>query len=304
MGFNAINQDADVFYRGVVSNGGARSARGFRTVKDPPGTDGFVHPFKLPVTPELPTILQTVISYGVETGGGSVNVPTYQPPTLSIVASLTSGEAGSSADLIVTPAWTQRDAGATNKYRVSVDSNVVHTAASPAAQTITGFQFSDAAQQIRGHVDYAAGPVKNDSNGDPYPAGVITAGTVSSNIMGITGFRRAFFACFNSQVITPTASTEVREYADSITNVSVTKQIVIDVPAGTHDVIFAFPASVGGSIDVRQQSFSGFDISAAFTKSIVPVEGANGYTAVPYNIYHMTNAAPYSADKLTVTISN
>ena len=25
MGFNAINQDADVFYRGVVSNGGARS---------------------------------------------------------------------------------------------------------------------------------------------------------------------------------------------------------------------------------------------------------------------------------------
>jgi len=67
MPYNAINPDADVFYRGVISNGGARGARGFRTVKAPPGTDDFVHPFKLPVTPDLPTIRNWLIEHGYAT---------------------------------------------------------------------------------------------------------------------------------------------------------------------------------------------------------------------------------------------
>ena len=306
MPYNAINPSADEFYRGVISHGGARSARGFRTVKDPPGTDGFVHPFILPPTPELPIILPTVISYGVEMGiGGGVTPPTYAPPTLAIVASATTGEAGSLINLVITPAWVQKDAGAVIEYRLSVDSTVIHTAPSPAAYTISGFEFTDTAKQIRGHADYGAGPIKLDSGGDPYPLGQIMAGTINSNILGLTGFRKAFYACFSSQVSTPTTSSAIRAYVDTVDNVASTKQVVINAPAGTHDVICCYPASVGNTIDVRQASFDMFSIHAAFARTIVSVEGANSYMPVAYHVCHMTNASPYtSSEKFTLTITD
>jgi hypothetical protein len=49
MGYNAINPNAKVFYSGVINRSGGRGGlHSFQTVKDTPGHDGFVHPFKLP----------------------------------------------------------------------------------------------------------------------------------------------------------------------------------------------------------------------------------------------------------------
>jgi len=67
MGYNAANPEATVFYRGVISRSGGRGGfRSCQTVKDPPGTDGFVHPFVLPETPDIP-------EWTGFRGGGSVD---------------------------------------------------------------------------------------------------------------------------------------------------------------------------------------------------------------------------------------
>jgi len=58
MGYNAINPDATTFHRGVINRSGGRGGlRSFQTVKQPAGTDDFVHDFVLPETPDLPTVL-------------------------------------------------------------------------------------------------------------------------------------------------------------------------------------------------------------------------------------------------------
>jgi hypothetical protein len=304
MGFNATNPGADTFHRGVINRSGGRGGvRAFQTVKDPPGTDGFVYPFTLPPTPVIPdVVIRRWVNEG--NGGGVSTKPTYSAPTLSISGNPLSGEVGSLANVVVTPAWSQKDAGSATQYRISVDGTDIHSVATPGSFTITGFQFTDATKSIRGHVAYAAGAIKNDSDGIPYPTGAIPAGTINSNIINAVGFRKAFYAVSASPVATPTTPAQVRAYVDSLDNVASTKQIVVDVPTGTRDVVVAFPASVGNTINAVQQSLPAFPITAAFVKTIVNVEGAGGYTAVPYNVFHMSNASGYvSSDKITITIT-
>ena len=76
----------------------------------------------------------------------------------------------------------------------------------------------------------------------------------------------------------------------------------VTIPAGTKRVMFAVPGThtLASVIDVDGQ---GLDVKANFTAETVEVEGANGYDAIDYTVFHFENENGIAATKYTVTIN-
>jgi hypothetical protein len=85
-------------------------------------------------------------------------------------------------------------------------------------------------------------------------------------------------------------------------NANTTNFGTVTIPAGTKRVMFAVlgDKTLSSVIDVDGQNL---DVKANFTKDIVAVEGANGYEAANYSVFHFENENGVAATKYTVTIS-
>lgn len=75
----------------------------------------------------------------------------------------------------------------------------------------------------------------------------------------------------------------------------------ITIPAGTKRVMFAVPGvhTLTSVIDVDGQNL---DVKANFTAETIQVNGANGYDAIDYTVFHFENENGVAATKYTVTI--
>lgn len=108
----------------------------------------------------------------------------------------------------------------------------------------------------------------------------LTAGRVQGNLY-IKGIRNAFYG----SLVTPLAelnSANIRSLNAASSNGLTT--LVVPVTAGSKQVIIAVPAekTVTSIVDT---GLANSEVIDTFTKSTVSVEGANGYTAVDYNVY-------------------
>lgn len=84
-------------------------------------------------------------------------------------------------------------------------------------------------------------------------------------------------------------------------NASTTSFGTVTIPAGTKRVAFAVLGNktLKSVIDVDGQNL---DVKANFTKETVDIEGANGFTAASYSVFHFENENGVAATKYTVTI--
>ena len=84
-------------------------------------------------------------------------------------------------------------------------------------------------------------------------------------------------------------------------NANTTSFGTVTIPAGTKRVMFAVPGdkTLESVIDVNG---IGLDVKANFTKEIIAVNGANGYAAANYSVFHFENENGIAATKYTVTI--
>ena len=69
--------------------------------------------------------------------------------------------------------------------------------------------------------------------------------------------------------------------------------LTINVPAGAQRVVIACDATKTGVTQVVNETAMNADVTATFSKSTVPVEGAEGYTAINYNVWCFEPAVPY-----------
>jgi len=294
MGYNAIKPDAVTFHRGVISRQGGRVARAFTTVKQPAGTDDFINPFKLPETPDLPRVLRTVFVEGGTLGGAGV---TYDAPTFTITVAPTLLEAGSTSNITVTPNWTRNDAGAPTAYSVSLLGQTTFNATNPVAHTFNNVQFTDVLQTINVALQYAAGDIKKDGDGNDVP-GRVPAGTFNRSAT-FRGFRRAFWTSFSSQVSTPTDGNVIRGWTGGGAG-EAQRNFVVPVAANMYDTIIALPAILGNNISAI---INGFEQGSAFTRTTVSVPGANNTLPTNYNVWHLTSLIPMPAFNINVTIT-
>ena len=140
-------------------------------------------------------------------------------------------------------------------------------------------------------VTHGAGVTAGDNLGDDSdPAVSIAAGTKTKETGAYTPFRNVFYGASATKptldsaairALTPTG----KPYAAGI--------LTINVPAGAQRVVIACIAGKTGVTKVVNETAMNADVTSTFAKSTVQVEGAEGYTAVNYDVWVYEPAVAY-----------
>lgn len=150
---------------------------------------------------------------------------------------------------------------------------------------------------------HGAGPVAKDNLGDPSnPVKQISAGSKSKEVGSITGFRSVFYgykAGGSTLDVANLTSAQIRGLGNAATTTKPTSMTTNKM----QQMFFAFvqPASGHAAAPVVKDATNGAPqtVSGPIT---VNVEGANGYEAIPYDVYYVSNAAAASGElKFNIT---
>ena len=148
-------------------------------------------------------------------------------------------------------------------------------------------------------IEHAAGATPKTNLGNAYEAGKIAAGTKTATSAGLKGVRHMFYGDLKSDAVLD--SNVIRglkhEAADKKTINT------FGAGAGAVKVVIACPAGYNVT-KVLMPSAMNADATANFVRQAgtVNVEGAEGYTAVPYTIWVYQPAAIDSTETYAVTI--
>ena len=141
--------------------------------------------------------------------------------------------------------------------------------------------------------------VKASISGDTAPA---AKDLTSTNSATVKGARAYWMGCMASPLAEFTNATirEAGEDSDSglVKTLGSSPATTLEVPAGSYDVVIITQKEVTSVISKAQGNF---EIGGNFTKNHqeVNVEGANGFTAIKYHVYHCN--ADWDKDTLTIS---
>lgn len=171
--------------------------------------------------------------------------------------------------------------------------------------TFAQIQVTDSSNlKISSTATYGAGAIPVTNLGNNYAAGQITAGSKSGSTSGsITGFRQIFYGVRTTTSALDSAT--IRALTNT-NNKASARTFTINASAGAKQIVVAIPASSGLSISqVLLTSSMNADITSNYVlqSDQVNVEGANGYTAVPYKVYVYQPASIDPTEVHKVTIS-
>src|SRR5699024_8580756 len=139
-------------------------------------------------------------------------------------------------------------------------------------------------------VTHGAGVTADDNLGDDSsPAVSITAGSKTKETSAYTPFRNVFYGASTTK---PTLDSAAIRALTPTGKAYAAGSLTINVPAGAQRVVIACDATKTGVTKVINQTAMNADVTATFAKSTVPVEGAEGYTAINYNVWVFEPAVP------------
>lgn len=142
-----------------------------------------------------------------------------------------------------------------------------------------------------GIVDYGVGPQPVDSLGNNYLV-PLESGSITKTI-NINGYRNAFYGTSTGD--TPlTESTEIRNLSGKLLNPAVNSTFTISIPVGAKVATFAYPASLRDVSSVQYVEGIYAEIKSKFVLSTFNVEGANGYSPIPYKVFTFIPPAAFS----------
>lgn len=225
--------------------------------------------------------------------------PKYTAPTISIkVTSNTAGgtyEEGTTANPTMSATFTRNDAGAlTNIVIKKNDVQVSTSTTSPASHT-ESFTVAGTTT-FTATATYGAGEVKKDNFGEDYPTGSIAAGSKTSSGITYTGYRKYFWGA-DSVATAASTSANIRALSNSSSaSAAAGTTFTVKVTKGQTRATFAYPASLRDVTSVKYVEMGNDESKALFTKTSVPVEGANGYTAIDYKVYSLIPQQPFPSD--------
>lgn len=155
-------------------------------------------------------------------------------------------------------------------------------------------------KKITATATYGEGSIPVTNLGNPYPAGKITAGSASKDSDSLVGVRHMFYGVVKSADF-ELNSANIR----SLKHETATKKTIDTFTAGEGavKVIVACPADRNVT-KVTLPSAMGADATADFVKQAgtVAVEGAEGYTSVPYTVWVFEPASIPSTQSYSIVI--
>lgn len=150
---------------------------------------------------------------------------------------------------------------------------------------------------------YSDGVIPITALEKPYAAGQIKGAAKTAQSGAITGYRNSFYGTLEDKT-TAINSATIRGLAQKSGKAFANGNIfTVNIPVGAQVVLIAYPATLRDVTSIKDVNGLNADITSAFTKSAVNVEGAAGYTAISYKVYRLDFAKPNdAANKYTVTI--
>lgn len=153
---------------------------------------------------------------------------------------------------------------------------------------------------ITGSVTHSDGAVPKTNLGNNYDAGKITSKTLNPSKGTLKGFRGWFYGYKNGSnaIADPNAITSAEVRALSSPATSIPSQISTNQ---MKQMFFAIPKGLKTSISVADATNGAPQTVTKITD--IMVEGANGYSAIAYDIWYVNNAAPASGSaKFNITV--
>lgn len=167
-------------------------------------------------------------------------------------------------------------------WSVQLDTQTLTTASG----SFTQIQVTDSTNlKITATAQYGDGAIPVTNLGTPKEELKITAGSKSGSTGAITGYRQIFYGVNNSTE--PLTSAIIRGLTPGNKAASAITINSIKAQADTKRIIIAVPQSSGLKVTAANITSSlNADVTSSYVKqSPVNVEGANGYTAVPYDVF-------------------
>jgi hypothetical protein len=225
--------------------------------------------------------------------------PVYTMPTLSLADNIGSSfEVGTTISPILTPTWTQNDAGLANNYDLNKDTVLLFNNATPVPYTDSGVVILEEVLDYQGFVTYADGPILNDNAGNPYPTGQILAGTVASNVIAISGKRNAFFDVNGS-------ITDIRSLANTkLGPANGTTLTMTSSTTPSNDFVFSYPANLRDRTEVKMVSagFTFIITAECIAQPTQEVAGVGGVAPTTYKVFKYSPTGDFTSATFTVTI--
>ena len=234
-----------------------------------------------------PSVTQPSVSVSLA-GAGAKEVGTKVTP--SYTASFNAGkyEFGPATGCSIT-SWSVTD---TN------NAEPLNTAAGSFAEITVA---DDTNYKVTATGNFSEGVIPVTNVGNEYAAGKIAAGSKSATSSAITGYRNSFYGTLTEKgELTSDIIRSLNKSNQALTNGST---FSITIPVGAMRVVFAYPATLRDVSSVKDVNGLNAEISGAFRKSTLSVEGLNNFQGIDYKVYVTDFAeAVATANTYNVTI--
>ena len=226
------------------------------------------------------------VSFSVEGGFGTFEIGTKK--NLTYTAALSAGS------------YTYGPATGITAQSWSVSCTGVADTKTTATGTFENVVAESNGKRIVATAQYGDGAIPVTNLGNPYEAGQIKAGSATANSKEFKGVRYMFWGPMTEDTTLNSASIRALSHKEAAAKKTLdtfgagadAKKVVIACPAGYNVTKVLMPSAMNA------------DATASFIKQAgtVMVEGAEGYTAVAYNVWVYQPAAIDSTETYAVTI--
>ena len=216
-----------------------------------------------------PSVTQPSVSVSLA-GAGAKEVGTKVTPAYTATFNAGKYEFGPATGCSVT-SWSVTDTNNAEPLNTATGSFTEITVADDTNYNVTA----------TGNLSEGAIPVTNVGN--EYAAGKITAGSKSATSSAITGYRNSFYGTLTEKG--ELTSDIIRSLSKSNKALTNGNSFDITIPIGAKRVVFAYPATLRDVTSVKAVNGLNAEISGAFTKSTLSVEGLNNFQGINYKVY-------------------
>lgn len=141
----------------------------------------------------------------------------------------------------------------------------------------------DTNYKVNATVNYSEGAIPVTNVGNEYAVGKIVAGSKSATSSAITGYRNSFYGTLTEKgELTSDIIRSLSKSNKALTNGST---FDITIPVGAMRVVFVYPATLRDVTSVKDVNGLNAEMSSAFRKSTLSVEGLNNFQGIDYKVY-------------------
>ena len=216
-----------------------------------------------------PSVTQPAVSVSLA-GAGAKEVGTKVTPSYTATFNAGKYEFGPATGCSIT-SWSVTDTNNAGPLNTATGSFTEITVADDTNYKVTA----------TGNFSEGAIPVTNVGN--EYASGKITAGSKSATSSAITGYRNSFYGTLTEKG--ELTSDIIRSLGKSNQALANGSTFSITIPVGAMRVVFAYPATLRDVTSVKDVNGLNAEISGAFTKSTLSIEGLNNFQGINYKVY-------------------